>query len=153
MRLALFTFSNEISGTIKMDSNCLYSTEGWSDKDRTSLNKVVGFCNGISEDDSGRIAFRCIGGQYWEITTYVHDNGEFKAGTELVLCVLFPDQEIPYTLKRVVGGWKYNVAGKEVFYGSSTVKVAKSWIPKIKLWPYFEGKDGGPADHTMSLSI
>jgi hypothetical protein len=142
------TVSNTLTFSAMLDESCLYSTEGWDEKDKLDINKLIGFTNGLSQADSARFGWRCIDNQYFQIVTYVHDGGAFVPGSEKILGIVFP--------KETFGGKLRNIGKTYIFNfnnGPGVVvskKASPGWI-KFLLKFYFGGTN--VAQHDMFAII
>jgi hypothetical protein len=143
------TFGNEVRFTATFDSSCLYSVEDWEDRDKRDINKMYGFTNGLSENDSARFGWRCLDGLTLQIVTYVHDAGPFVPNSEVVLGTVMPGEQFSGRIRNVGNQYIFNFNnGPDVVIQKST---SPAWI-KFMLKFYFGGNNTAPHDMFVTIN-
>jgi hypothetical protein len=147
--LAIGFMSKDIRFNAVLDSSCLYSVEDWDVNDKKDINKLYGFTNGLTENDSARFGWRCKDGVCFEITTYVHNGGPFVPGSEIVLGIVKPGEEFKCRLRNIGKSYIFN------FNNGPDVRVCKNgnpaWI-SLMLKFYFGGNHTAPQDMFATIN-
>jgi hypothetical protein len=143
------TFGNEIQFTATLDKSCLYSVY-WRDRnDKLDINKLCGFTNGLTENDSARFGWRCIDERAFEIVSYIHDAGPFIPGDEVVLGVVLPGETFRGRIRNIGYTYIFNFNdGPDVVITKSTTP---AWI-KFMLKFYFGGNHAAPHDMFATIN-
>jgi hypothetical protein len=142
------TFGSEVRFTATFDMSCLYSTTDWDPRDRLDINKLYGFTNGVTENDSARFGWRCMDGETIELLAYIHDAGPFIPGSETFLGKVLPGEKFSGRIRNIGKQYIFN------FNDGPDVKIDKSTSPawiKIMMKFYFGGNN--PAPHDMFVTI
>jgi hypothetical protein len=137
------TMSNTLTFSARLEESCLYSTDGWDERDKLDINKLIGFTNALSQSDSARFGWRCIDNKYFQITTYIHDGGAFVPGSEKILGTVVPGQPFNGKLRNAGKTYIFNFNnGPDVVVPK---KASPGWI-KCILKFYFGGNNAAPQD-------
>lgn len=147
--LAMGLMTNDVKFTACLDASCLYSVDDWEFNDKKDINKLYGFTNGLSENNSARFGWRCVDGVSFEITTYVHNGGPFVPGSEIVLGVVKPGVDFKCRLRNIGKSYIFNLDN------GPDVRVYKngnpSWI-SLMLKFYFGGNHTAPQDMFVTIN-
>lgn len=141
-------FGDTIRFRAKLSESCLYSVDQWLETDKKDLNKLAGFSNGFNHEiNSARIGWRCKNNDCFEITTYIHDNGNFIPGSETVLGIVYPEEWFNCSIQNI--GYSYRFGFNGFFLNVS--KQTKPNFFKYRLYPYFGGNHVAPQDISIYL--
>lgn len=143
------TFNTQVKFKCKFDKSCLYE---FNDIDSYDINKLCGFSTTwFHHKQSGRIGWRCINNEKFELVTYSYSNGFRDLKESNTLAIVYPDQEFTVTVSDHETFYQY------VFEMDNQRRIMnnrkkKDWfLFHYLLYPYFGGNKKAPHDMFIYL--
>jgi hypothetical protein len=142
--LSLFT-SDELRFSVIFNDTAIYANRNPSNQ--SDINKLFGFREGLSEDNSARMGWNWMGGAIW-LYPYVHAGGvNFGAKDPAAICAVPIGQEIPCAIKCLS---KSEYLFTVMDYQVKHLRGKGSWL-KFLNYPYFGGDETAPHDVLIKI--
>jgi hypothetical protein len=126
--------------------------ESHDPENQSDINKLYGFREGVSTNNSARIGWNFKDGKLW-LYPYVHSAGiNYGSQDPKPLCSVEFGEQFKCSIRATAGSYFFTVDTKEGNYAATGPRDKRWWHwPRFLQFPYFGGDEVAPHDITVCI--